>query len=60
MTTAMKINLNTSKFRPYEIKDKNIVTYICGAIKILLFHCIMEFKMYVFVPGFLLPIGVMK
>jgi len=33
MTTAMKINLNTSKFiitklRPYEIKDKYIATYL--------------------------------
>ena len=33
MTIAMKISLNTSKFiitkfRPYEMKDKDIVTYL--------------------------------
>jgi len=72
MTTAMKISLNTSnfintKFRPYEMKNKDIVAYIYIYIYIyiwsnenLFIYCIMEFWMYVFGPGFLLPIGVMK
>jgi len=66
MTTTMKISLNTSKYNitkfiPYEMKNKDIVTYLhIWSNEIFLFHCIMEVWMYVFVPGFLLPIEGMK